>query len=192
MMLRVHFITSRPTLRDDIEILRRVIKLIHTLDHSLAHDWIEPAYMRLVDRGETTSHDQWSSIYTQNLEAIAQADVIVAETTYENFAVGYQVAVAIQQKKPVLILRRSTADKNAFVTGVEDGWVQHKEYTDDTLEGIVEKFLDDNDINAKDMRFNFFIDRKIHNYLRWASFKTGKTKAEVVRELLKRDIEGKS
>lgn len=191
-MLRVHLITSRPTLKDDIAILRSVVKLIHSKNHSLAHDWIEPAYMRLVERGETTSHDQWSSIYTQNLEAVAQADVVIAETSYENFAVGYQVALAVQQKKPVLIIRRSTADKNAFVTGVEDGWVQHKEYTDETVISIIEKFLEENDINTKDMRFNFFIDRKIHNYLRWASFKTGKTKAEVVRELLKRDIEGRS
>ena len=39
------------------------------------------------------------------------------------------------------------------------------------------------------MRFNFFIDRKIYNYLRWASFKTGKTKAEILRDLVENEIE---
>lgn len=186
-MLRIHFITSRPTLENDIFILRKIVNCIHFKDHTIAHDWIETAYIRLTEKRQVTN--QWPLIYVQNLEAIAQADVIVAETTYENFAVGYQIAVAIQQKKPVLLLRKVNADKNAFVTGVEDGWVKHAEYTEENVEQIVGKFLDENEINLKDMRFNFFIDRKIHNYLRWASYKTGKTKAEVVRELLKRDIE---
>jgi len=187
IMMRIHFITSRPTLENDISILRKIISFIHFKDHTIVHDWIETAYIRLTERRQVSN--QWPMIYVQNLEAVTQADAIIAETTYENFAVGYQIAVAIQQKKPVLLLRRATADKNAFVTGVEDGWVRHAEYTDDTIEQIVEKFLEENEINLKDMRFNFFIDRKIHNYLRWASFKTGKTKAEVVRQLLKRDIE---
>ena len=54
---------------------------------------------------------------------------------------------------------------------------------------MVEKFLNENDIQSKDMRFNFFIDRKIYNYLRWAAFKTGKTKAEILRDLVQNEIE---
>jgi len=186
-MLSIHFITSRPSLENDIAVLRRIIEIIHNKDHFIAHDWIETAHKRLVDHKVGT--DDWSLIYKQNLEAIARSELVIAEATYENFAVGYQVSAAIQQKKPVLILRRESADRNAFVTGVEDGWVRHAQYTDKNLAPIVDKFLDDNDIKVKDLRFNFFIDRKIHNYLRWASFKTGKTKAEVIRELLKHDIE---
>ena len=41
------------------------------------------------------------------------------------------------------------------------------------------------------MRFNFFIDRPIYNYLRWAALKTNKTKAEILRELVQREIENK-
>jgi hypothetical protein len=123
------------------------------------------------------------------LAAIAQSDVVIAETTYENLAVGYQIAVAIHQKKPVLLLRHVTADKYAFVTGIQDEWVQHKEYgTKQDAVAAVEKFIDDNDISAKDMRFNFFIDRQIYNYLRWASFKSGKTKAEIIRSLIEKEI----
>jgi predicted DNA-binding protein len=53
----------------------------------------------------------------------------------------------------------------------------------------VSQFLEQNHIENKDLRFNFFIDRQIYNYLRWASFKTGKTKAEILRELVLHDIE---
>lgn len=184
--MRIHFITSRPTLENDIATLRRIIDIIHEKDHGLVYDWIEAAYRRMSERND--SIEDWGPIYKENLAAITQADVVITEATYENFAVGYQVSAAIQQKKPVLILRRESADKNAFVTGVEDGWVRHAEYTDKNLAPTVEKFLDDNDIKVKDLRFNFFIDRKIHNYLRWASFKTGKTKAEIIRQLIEREI----
>lgn len=186
-MIKVHLTTSRPTLEKDIAILRRVIDVIHANDHFLVHSWVEPAYKRLVELKKPV--DDWVYVYKQNLEAVAQADVVIAETTHENFAVGYQVAFAIQQRKPVLMLRREAADKNVFATGVEDGWVRHQEYNDKNVVSIVEKFLKDNNVNSKDMRFNFFLDRKIYNYLRWASFKTGKTKAEILRELVQQEID---
>ncbi len=185
--MKVHLITSRPTLERDIDTLRQVMMIIADHNHSLALPWVEKAYKRINDPSSDLVN--WSEIYKENLETIARADVIIAETSYENFGVGYQVAVAVQQKKPVLLLRHATADKNAFATGVEDGWVKRKEYDDKNLESLIEQFLKDNDIQAKDMRFNFFIDRPIYNYLRWAAYKTGKTKAEILRELVSKEID---
>jgi hypothetical protein len=185
--MKVHFITSRPTLEKDIDVLRQVMGVIEKSGHSLAYDWIEDAFKREVQ--SNTPAANWNAIYQDNLGAIAQADVIIAETSYENFAVGYQVAVAVQQKKPVLLLRGKTADENTFVMGVEDGWVRRETYDQETIEKIVKGFIDENDISTKDMRFNFFIDRPIYNYLRWAALKTGKTKAEILRSLVQQEID---
>ena len=185
--MKIHLITSRPTLKNDIGTLRRMIDIIRSQKNTLASDWIDHAYNRLT--GNSHEKVDWARLYKQNLEDIAGADVVIAETSYENFGVGYQVAVAVHQKKPVLLLRHATADKNAFATGVEDGWVKRADYTEDNLEEVLTKFLDDNRIDTKDMRFNFFIDRPIYNYLRWAAYKTGKTKAEILRELVSREID---
>ena len=185
--MKVHFITSRPTLENDINILREIMDIIQKTGHEIAYNWIEGAYDREIKSRKPAN--SWRLIYKQNLEAIAKSDVVIAEASYENFAIGYQIATAIQHKKPVLLLRHPAADKNAFVTGVEDGWVKHQEYTEVDLKQIVEKFISDNDIKSKDMRFNFFIDRKIYNYLRWAAFKTGKTKAEILRDLVQHEID---
>lgn len=185
--MKVHLITSRPTLEKDIAILRKIVSSIQERGDTLALDWIERAYKRIADSDQQSA--DWSKIYKENLEVIAKADVIIAESSYENFGVGYQVAVAVQQKKPVLLLRHASADKNAFATGVEDGWVKREDYTEENLPKILKAFLDANDIQAKDMRFNFFIDRPIYNYLRWAAFKTGKTKAEILRELVVKEID---
>ena len=185
--MKIHLITSRPTLKNDIGTLRRMIDIIRSQKNTLASDWIDHAYNRLT--GNSHEKVDWARLYKQNLEDIAGADVVIAETSYENFGVGYQVAVAVHQKKPVLLLRHATADKNAFATGVEDGWVKRADYTEDNLEEVLTKFLDDNRIDTKDMRFNFFIDRPIYNYLRWAAYKTGKTKAEILRELVSKEID---
>jgi len=187
--MKVHFITSRPSLEKDFETLKRITGVVKATGHVIAYEWMENAYKREVESKAPASN--WNDIYKDNLSAIAQADVVIAETTYENFAVGYQVAVAVQQKKPVLLLRHEGADKNAFVTGIDDGWVKHRMYTQENIDSIVQDFLAENDITTKDMRFNFFIDRAIYNYLRWAALKTGKTKAEVLRELVNREIEDK-
>lgn len=185
--MNVHLITSRRSLEEDISVLRKLIGVIQDDDHKVVDEWFEEAYDLLVTHKSARS--DWTDIYRKRKEAIAKADVIIVESTYENFAVGYQVAIAVQQKKPVLLLRKQSADKNAFVTGVVDDWVQHKEYTDETLQDVVLGFIKENDIQTKDMRFNFFIDRPIYNYLRWTSLKTGKTKAEILRELVEKEID---
>lgn len=185
--MKVHLITSRTTLEKDITNLRRMIKVVEEAGHTLALDWIERAHKRTTDSSQPGAN--WSQIYKENLETLTKADVVVAESSYENFGVGYQVACAVQLKKPILLLRHETADKNAFAAGVEDSWVLQEEYTDQSIPTILNKFLSDNDIQTKDMRFNFFIDRPIYNYLRWTSHKTGKTKAEILRDLVVREID---
>jgi len=184
--MKVHFITSRGSLENDVETLRSITGFIKKSGHTLASDWIDIALDRL--RSDSSSAN-WKEIYKTNLENVAEMDVLIAEASYENFGVGYQVAAAVQQKKPILLLRHENADKSAFVTGVDDGWVQYQEYNEKNLDSILSKFLQDNDISTKDMRFNFFIDRPIYNYLRWAALKTGKTKAEILRSLVQQEID---
>lgn len=187
--MKLHLITSKPSLEKDIDILRRVMKIIKSEGHALSREWIEDAYEANLKTGNTA--DDWSLIYKESLGAIAESDVIIADATYENFGVGYMTAVAVQQKKPILLLRHEGVREGDFARGVVDGWVRHETYNQDNIDGIVKRFLEESDISTKDMRFNFFIDRPIYNYLRWAAFKTGKTKAEILRSLVQQEIEKK-
>lgn len=167
--------------------MNMIIDAVRAAGSNVARDWLSEA--RDAYAGHGVVSEDWATIVKESLGAIAQADVIIAETSHDSFAVGYQIAIAIQQKKPILLLRHTDADRDAFVTGVEDGWVRHGVYDAENLQGIISKFIDENEFQSKDLRFNFFIDRQIYNYLRWASFKTGKTKAEILRELVLHDIE---
>ncbi|SRR6266542_5486467 len=187
----VHLITSKKNLDQTIPYLRRITTAIHNNESTIARDWIEPAYVRYSNesKGVKRSPVDWKAVQKDNLEAIAKADVVIAEATETGFGIGYQVAYAVQLKKPVLILRKEDANTDSFASGVDNVNVRYREYDEKTLEKLVESFLEENDISTKDMRFNFFIDRPIYNYLRWSSLKTGKTKAEVLRELVQREID---
>ncbi|HEY5695675.1 MAG TPA: hypothetical protein VIQ80_02465 [Candidatus Saccharimonadales bacterium] len=166
-----------------------MVKIIEKRGHKVIDNWIEVTYDIRVKNAKPVDSVDWSKIYKDNLENIAKADVIIAEASYDTFGVGYQIAVAVQQKKPTLLLRHESVDADSFAVGIVDSWVKREVYNDETLESIIDKFLQENDISTKDMRFNFFIDRQIYNYLRWTSQKTGKTKAEILRELVAHEID---
>lgn len=183
----VHFIAPQSNLDKEIEDLRKIVLAIHKEGHVLARDWLEPAYMKFSKshRGENID---WSEVYKANIEAIPKCDVLIAEVTTKSLGVGYQIGVAVSQKKPILLLRKNGEDRESLLEGVDHHYIKKAEYNDNNLDEIVTSFLKENDMPAKDMRFNFFIDRPIYNYLKWKSLQTGKTKAEILRELVLREI----
>ncbi|HSX28299.1 MAG TPA: hypothetical protein VLF60_02510 [Candidatus Saccharimonadales bacterium] len=173
--MRVHFITSRPTAEKNTPFLELVLRTIEASGHVFAN---------------TTAGTGTSRKAPTDIEAIAKSDAVIAEVSQESFEVGYLCAVAVQQKKPLLLLNNQPAAGDTFMEGLTEAWVARFSYAnDDEAVGAIQQFLNDNDIATKDMRFNFFIDRQIYNYLRSAAFKTGKTKAEILRELVQREIE---
>ena len=123
------------------------------------------------------------------MDALTRADVVIVDASVKSFSVGFQAAVALQQKKPILMLARNKIGGGFFASGIDETLVTYKEFDSATLDKIVSEFLEENKIDVKDMRFNFFIDRQIYNYLRWASHKTGKTKAEILRDLVAKEID---
>lgn len=184
----VHFITTATNLSENIDSLRAVMKVIKDNGHVLTRDWIEDAYAN-TNKGSEITEQTWQSIIDEDFEAIAKADVIIAEISSDSTAIGYQVATAIHQKKPTLLVLQEGKRVPAFTWNIPSTFLRRVEYNKDNAESIIRPFLIDNDISTKDMRFNFFIDRPIYNYLRWAALKTGKTKAEVLRGLVQREID---
>lgn len=181
----IHLTTSDLDIRDNIGQLRKIIGCIKAEGHDMARNWIETAYKSGARSGSVSS-----KAWQQHIEDISKADAVIIEATRGNFELGFQLATALQQKKPTLVLTRAGSTHNSFVKSLAGNpSVSHKEYDFDNLEDIVRQFISDNDIQARDLRFNFFIDRPIYNYLRWAAFKTGKTKAEILRELVQKEIE---
>lgn len=184
----VHFIATATHLSDNIENLRRAVKALQDKGHTLTRDWIEEAYGN-VQKGKSIDETTWQAFIKEDFEAIARADIVIAEISFDSTAIGYQIAIAIQQKKPTLLILQEGKRVPPFTWNIPSEFLSKVEYNKDNVADKITPFLEANNITTKDMRFNFFIDRSIYNYLRWAALKTGKTKAEVLRELVKQDIE---
>lgn len=188
----IHFIASRSNIEKDIEYFREINKTITDSGHKLTRDIVEPIY-KLVTSGQYEQKAEeidWKRLNEENTEAIAKADLVIAEVTTRSFSSGYQVALAIKEKRPTLILARSPRLKATYRSGLSSDFVKVVEYGDKSdLREIVTNFISENSIGPKDLRFNFFMDRRIYNHIRWVAYKTGKSKSEIIREALLKDIE---
>lgn len=186
----IHFIASKGSLKHDYPHLKSITDAVRALGHSFARDWLEKEY-EFTLHGKKHETIDWRAVNQENMEAISRADVVIAEATAKSFSTGFQVATAIQQKKPVLILTRDDALAGTFGSGISSDFVRLENYTAENVGDIISDFINENNIENKDLRFNFFIDRQIYNYLRWAAYSTGKNKSEILRELVLREINKK-
>ena len=181
--MRVHFIASVKDYDRDIDVYKKIILLLQENGLTLAVDWLSSIAK------ESIKEKDWKSIYQENIDAVTKSDVVVAEVTDKSFLVGFQVSTALQMKKPVLLL--STTNKVDSVIGVDlnEENISYSQYNNENLENIIEEFAQQNISDGKQVRFNFFIDKKLLNYLNWRSLKYGIAKSEVIRAALKNDME---
>lgn len=183
----VLFSASARNIHNDIELYRRIINIIRSNGHSISHDWIETAWL-MTQRSENTVKDMHSIVVEANAGIEAAEVIIVEASDVSTFGVGYETSLALQRGKPVLALVREDAAARSYVAALGHDLLTVKEYSLDTLDEIVEEFLSANNVKNKELRFNFVMDRQIYNYIRAKSFKMHKTKAEIIRELLLRDM----
>lgn len=124
------------------------------------------------------------------IEAVGRADIVIVEVSDYGFDQGMQVAIALQQKKPVLIVSQKSLDDSA-VAHYQSRLIAIETYaTSDELAKVITRFIRSNTISTKDLRFNMFIDRPIYNYLRTQAYETGKNKSEIIRDLINKEING--
>lgn len=188
----VYFSASSRNITNDIKVYRQILSRIYALEHVIASDWVEVAVHRAGRFGVDDGHVGWNiRDIVRNAEAgIERAEVVICEASGASaFGVGFEMAMALRNKKPVLCLIREESSEDTYAVGIsKSDLLTVKMYNEQNLDRIVEQFLKENTVKNKDLRFNFVMDRQIYNHLRTRSYKTGKTKAEILRELLEKDI----
>ncbi len=187
--MKAHFIASTVNLLDDIKSYSLIVDALKKHDVQLTSEWLEEAMSRAKETAQdNTQGDLWQNIYRQNLDAISKADIIVAEVGQKSFLVGFQVSNALQMKKPILLLSRFNEVDSAVGVSLHEEIIKFAQYNDDNIEKVIAEFIEENSSGGKDIRFNFFINRRLLNYLNWASMRSGNTKSEVIRKLLEKEM----
>ncbi len=120
---------------------------------------------------------------------IQSSDCMVAETTFPSISVGYEISLALQLGKPVLILY-SQGDPPSLLAHHKDEKLLCERYTSLTLSDILEDFVNFVEA-ASDARFTFFITPAIAAHLEEVSRKQKMPKSVYLRKLIEADIRSK-
>ncbi len=182
----IYFSASARDFKNDLATYRVIVDKIYSLNHDLAREWLEPARRRMLR--EDDIFEDIEAIVHSAQAGIESSELLIVEASGGSaFGVGYEVGLALQRRKPVLLLVKKGAS-DSYALGLKNALITLKRYDKKNLEKIVEDFIKSNILKTKDLRFNFVLDREIYNHLRLKSFETGRTKANILRDLLLEDI----
>lgn len=183
--MKVHFTASLNSLEKHFGAYSEVVAVIKDAGHQLVRDWLEEAGLKDVSRTKY-SDAEWRKISEQTLDAVVQSDIVIIDASSPSFSLGYQAAVALNHKKPLLVLFQQGTENRELIYDSSYSLMETKVYKDHKdICNIVKTFIEMHDIDSKDMRFNMFLDRESYTYLNWEASKTGKTKAQIIREIIK-------
>lgn len=120
--------------------------------------------------------------FEKDLESIDSSDVMIADITLPSSGVGYQIAYAVSQKKPVLCIYHKAMTKgiSKLIRSISSDMVELVAYEETDLEKIILTYLDR--VNVYNLsKFNFLISPKIKNYLDWVERHKHQSKSQFLR-----------
>ena len=131
-----------------------------------------------------------SELYAKrSIRWMKNADVIVFETSKPDVSIGYELAVAVNILKPVVVMyNNDKAQPPNSIKGVESEKLQIIGYNEHTLDEILDISLE-NAHDSADVRFNFFISPAIGSYLDWIAKNKKVPRSVHLRNLIQRDME---
>jgi hypothetical protein len=119
---------------------------------------------------------------------IRLADIVIVETSRTDVSIGYEIALAMNMMKPVIVLYHKDSPNIPFsLKGVNSDKLQVLSYNDDTLGEMLGLALDYAS-ETSDVRFNFFISPSIGLYLDWISKHKKIPRSVYLRTLIERDM----
>lgn len=159
-------------------------------EHILTRDWLEETELYMQTGNKELPSIK--TIYKLCVDAIREAELVVIEDTVSNFSTGHQITLALQMRKPTLVLwqgRKHRHFNQMFIHGIESDLLQVAEYTPDTLVDVLQTFINTYADSPEKNRFHLVLNGRERRYLDWAQFIKHKSRTKVIRESLKHAIE---
>ncbi len=159
--------------------------------HVLTRDWIPDAIKRMHKLTPPEEYDP-KKIAAAFQHAMNESDVIIVEDTVSNFSTGYEITFALQRNKPVLVLwlkdKHHLFDRT-LLHGIESEYLQISQYDLSNYRELIRRFLNKFDSNLEKHRFNLVVDDIERRYLDWGRFAKHKSRTDLVRSALRKQIE---
>lgn len=184
-VMKIHFACSASGIPEYKKNYLEICRIAREFGHTIARDWLDEAIKHLNDKEKHPV--DWKEIFHEISKSVLASDAAIFENTVSSFSTGYQLSLALERRKPVLLLyaKGEKRDyKDTFAAGIESDLITLREYTSDNLKIVLSDFFAKSARGGEKIRFNFFVDKNIENYLDWAAFTYKKSKADILRELV--------
>ncbi|EKE05275.1 MAG: hypothetical protein ACD_19C00372G0001 [uncultured bacterium] len=164
--------------------------VLMTLENANA-DIISPEkgnYLEVLTKKELTSFkDPKIRHYEAIRKGILYADAVVIEVSNEDFQLGHEATLAIQNKKHVLCL----SVHEDFSVKIKNRYFHGAKYNELNIEEVIVDFLKKVRGETLGNRFNMFLSNRQLAFLQEISERRGVNKSEYLRLLLDKDMESK-
>ncbi len=159
------------------EIYELIVKAGHTQTNLYANSYFQKK--KLLDKQKTIDRIK---------KSLKKSDLLIAEISTPSFGVGNNICLAQLYKIPIICLCHESFDKNipTFLRETDSKSLKLVIYNDTNLVELVENTIKKTVVKKK--RFNFNLDYNIYKYLTVISKETGKTKTELIHEILNNKI----
>lgn len=121
---------------------------------------------------------------------ISSCDFMIAETSFPSISVGYEISLALQLGKPVLILF-SEGRAPSLLAHHKDEKLVCEKYTPEILQDIIDDFISYIQ-GTEETRFTFFITPEIALHLEEISKKEKLPKSVYLRKLIEKDMKARN
>jgi hypothetical protein len=161
-------------------------------NHILTRDWLLAARKFITDN-KTDLATNIKKIYDDCIKAINDSEIVIVEDTVSNFSTGHQITVAIQRQKPTLVLWCKPKHKHfnqTFIQGIDSEYLQVSEYNKNNYQDIIKAFIKKYQNASKKTRFHLVVDEVERKYLDWGQFKKHKSRTKLIRESIRKAIDG--
>lgn len=163
-------------------------KIIEVLEKN-GCEVFEDTMTQTIHQSLTMTDDEKMVNYRNILKWIGESDYSVLEGSFPStLHIGHEISITLEKNKPVIILYQKGAEPTVL-RGLKDDRIIWVEYSN---EKDLESGLEDAIFEIKehlDIRFNFFIDSKLLDYLDWVAVERKIPRSVFIRELLKKEME---
>ncbi|MBN2015431.1 nucleoside 2-deoxyribosyltransferase [Candidatus Dojkabacteria bacterium] len=184
--MKVYFTGSITHKKENKDWYTRIIHILESNGHTLnkANLKVDPSQLK------EYSENQIVKTYKNIMKWIDEADVVIAELSKHSSGVGYEIAYALDQRKPVLAIynkKLTPSPVSIPIRGNPSRYLVFKECDDKTLETTLKEFLRSSK-QKLDTKFILIISPEIDRYLEWASDFKRMHKAQIVRNAVENDM----
>lgn len=159
-------------------------EIIHCLQ--IADD-VEVISLEVLDYKDILSKEKLDKLsgvelHTEYLRtAISLCDAAIIEASHNSFKIGYEASLVLSYNKPLLCISMNV-DYSKYITDPLFYFSQPNGLEE--INGLVQNFLEEVRHKHLRIRLNSLISAEQKNFLEWCSNKTGRSKAEIIRNLI--------